>query len=211
MKPCALTRNDGLGRALDGRVERTPGSSLRVLERAQQAGIELRLWPSRLYALPVAMFTFLWLRFLWRWYSLIVLASADDARGFLMIFGVPFLLAGVSLIGTSLRLVIGKSVVTLDALRLQVGDEALGHGRRTALAATTSIARFVAESSLAEGEEERELDAWQVRAMLHDGSSVALPLPVRSLPEANDVCERLNRGLARARTPTGYRDSLALR
>ncbi len=181
-------------------------SNLRVDEQSHAGGVELSVWPNRLYAVPVALFTFLWLRFLWRWYSLILLASADDARGFLLVFGLPFLLAGISLIGTSVRLLVGRSVVSLDALRLHAGERGWWSGPLQALAPTSAILDFVAESSVADGDEEHDLDAWLVRARLSDGSSITLPVPVRTLVEADLIAQRLNRGLQRARTPHSYRD-----
>ncbi len=187
-------------------------STLRVEELSTQASVELSVWPNRLYAVPVALFTFLWLRFLWRWYALILLASADDARGFLLVFGLPFFLAGVSLIGTSLRLLTARCVVTLDALRLHAGDRGtlspFGARGTEVLAPTSQILDFVAESSIPDGDDEHELDVWLVRARLVDGASLTLPVPVRTLGEAQLVAGRLNRALERVRTPLGYRDAL---
>jgi len=184
------------------------------------SGYVLQLWPSRLYALPVALFTFLWLRFLWRWYALLLLGSglsaAHNPRGFFILFGLPFLFAGISLIATSARLCFGRTVVALDGLRLTVHD---GLGARAMpwaapqVLPTIAIRDFVAETSAAiepaDHEDDRELDAWQVCARLHEGGSVVLPLPVRSLAEADDVAARLNRALVVVRTPIGYRDGAA--
>jgi hypothetical protein len=192
-----------------------------MAEKVEPGGVTLSVWPNRLYALPVAIFTFLWLRFLWRWYALILLASADDARGFLLVFGLPFLLAGMSLLGTSIRLLTGRSFVSLDALRLHAGERLYGAGafgtswRRVLTTApvnelvlpTTAIIDFVAETAVDLGDEDHELDYWSVRARMVDGTSRTLPVPVRTFTEATLVADRLNRALIRARTPRGYRDA----
>lgn len=184
------------------------------------AGYLLQLWPSRLYAVPVALFTLLWLRFLWRWYALLLLGSglsaAHNPRGFFILFGLPFLFAGLSLIATSARLCFGRTVIALDGLRLTVHD---GLGPRALpwappqVLPTVAIRDFVAETSAAldpvDHEDDREPFAWQVCARLHEGGSVILPLPVRSLAEADDVASRLNRALVAVRAPLGYRDGVA--
>ncbi len=181
---------------------------LRLREHAAAGRASLELWPSRMLALPVALFTFLWLRFLWRWYALILLATLYEARGFLIVFGLPFLVAGLSLIATSARLVCGRSVVSLDALRFTVG-ETLGALQRRALLVrpTVSVIEFAAECSI-DGDDGQASDVWQVRARLEDGTRIALPLPVRTLSEADAVAQRLNRALERVRAPAGYRDAV---
>jgi hypothetical protein len=182
-------------------------------------GYVLRMWPSRLYAIPVALFTFLWMRFLWRWYALLLIApglsEGRHPRGFFLLFGLPFLMAGLSLVGTSLRLCFGRTTVGLDGLRLSVKDGlASGRAFSTPLVLpTVKIIDFVAETSACddpEQQDERELDTWQVRARLDGGASVALPLPVRSLGEADDVASRLNRALGHLRRPQSYRDGVLL-
>lgn len=194
------------------------GAGLRLRERAASNLYSLALWPSRLYAVPVALFTFLWLRFLWRWYALLLLGAnltpCQQSRGFFVLFGLPFLLAGLSLIGTSARLCFGRTVITLDALTLRVRD---GLGIRNlpwavpVVVQTIAIQDFVAETSARttlDGDDDHELDAWHVCARLHDGRNVALPLPVRTLAEADDVVSRLTRALREVRTPRGYRDDV---
>ncbi|MEO6954083.1 MAG: hypothetical protein ABI321_19935 [Polyangia bacterium] len=194
--------------ARGGRTRR-PGA-LRLSTTWQSARLRLELWPSRLYALPVALFTFLWLRFLWRWYALVLLSGHDSSRGFLFLFGLPFLLAGISLIGTSVRLVMGRTVVLLDSLRLSVGEQALLGARAPAmLLPTDRIVEFVAESSTGLPDDERELDSWRVQVRLAGGESRALPLPVRTLVDAERVTQHLNRALDAVRQPTGYRDGIA--
>jgi hypothetical protein len=180
---------------------------LKIREREIPGGIQLEMWPSRMLAVPVALFTFLWLRFLWRWYALIVLATLREARGFLLVFGLPFFAAGISLIATSARLVLGRTVIRLDALRLSVGEVMGARLDHPALVAPANqIVDFSAECS-ADVDEDQELDAWQVRARYADGSSQVLPLPVRTLREADDIARRLGRALAQARQPLGYRGS----
>jgi hypothetical protein len=192
------------------------GAGLRLLERGSVGSYVLQLWPSRLYAVPVALFTFLWLRFLWRWYALLLLGAnlgpPHQSRGFFVLFGLPFLLAGLSLIGTSARLCFGRTVLSLDATRLIVRDglslRDLPWGHPLVLP-TLSIREFVAEASArpgADGDEDHELDAWHVSAHLDDGRHATLSLPVRTLAEADDVVGRLNRALKHVRTPRGYRD-----
>jgi hypothetical protein len=167
--------------------------------------LELSLWPSRIYALPVALFTLLWLRFLWRWYALVSVTSESGARGFLLVFGLPFLLAGMSLIGTSLRLVVGRTSVRLDALRLHVADEAvLGRHPPLLVMPAHEIAAFAAESS-SRLEDDRELDSWHVSAVRRNGESIVLPLPVRTMAEAELVARRLDTALHAVRAPQGYR------
>ena len=180
--------------------------SLHLREVWRAGSLRLEVWPSRLYAVPVALFTLLWLRFLWRWYSL-VLASADSSRGFLFLFGLPFILAGVSLVGTSVRLVLGRTLVVLDALRLFVGEQSL-LGTPSLLLPTHRVVDFVAEcsSGVPFDDGERELDSWHVQARLYDGCSVTVPLPVRTLVEADGLTQRLNRALDAVRQPSGYRD-----
>lgn len=169
-------------------------------ERSSEGRYQLELWPSRLYALPVALFTFLWLRFLWRWYALILLANADDARGFLVLFGLPFMLAGMSLVATSLRLALGRSLVALDATRLVVAEHTLFEVRPPSLIAPVSGLRgFVAGASA------YDPDTWHVLAEQHEGEPLVLPLPVRSRVEAELLARRLERGLAEVRAPQGYR------
>ena len=164
----------------------------------------LHLWPSRMHAAPVVLFTFLWLRFLWRWYALILLTSADESRGFLLVFGLPFALAGMSLIATSVRMVLGTSRIALDALRLHIVEEgAFGAERCVLTAPVTGLRVFIAECS--EGEECGDLGSWHVGAELDGGRRIRLPLPVRSMTEAEHVAQRLNRALATARAPSGYR------
>lgn len=181
-------------------------SGLRIREGRDGTALWLRLWSSRMYAVPVALFTFLWLRFLWRWYALVLLASADDSRGFLLVFGLPFVLAGISLIGTSLKMVAGSFRVSVDGLRLEVVEEGVfGTQQPPLVAASAGIVRFVAECSAAPSDEDRELDAWYVSAEMSDGAHLRLPLPVRSLEEARYVAWKLDRALRCARTPTSYR------
>jgi hypothetical protein len=182
---------------------------LKLRERREVASLQLELWPSRLLAVPVALFTFLWLRFLWRWYALILLASLREARGFLLVFGLPFFAAGVSLIATSARLVLGRTIIRLDALRLSVGEVmSVSLHRPSLLVPTSQIVDFIAECS-ADLDDDHEIDAWQVRARYADGTSQVLPLPVRTLREADDIARRLGRGLGQLRQPLGYRGSAA--
>ena len=189
--------------------ESRPGSlHLREVWRGRDLRLHLELWPSRLYALPVALFTILWLRFLWRWYSLVLLSSVESSRGFLFLFGLPFLLAGVSLVGTSIRLVLGRTLITLDALRFFVGEQTLVGARAPSLLLPTArVVDFVAECA-SPPDDARELDAWHVQVRLSDGASAILPLPVRTLVEADHITQRLNRALDAVRQPTGYRDLL---
>jgi len=192
------------------------GAGLRLLERGTASVYTLSLWPSRLYAVPVALFTFLWLRFLWRWYALLLLGTnlgpPHQSRGFFVLFGLPFLLAGLSLIGTSVRLCFGRTTVSLDALRLHVSDGLTVKHLPWApqlVVPTIAIRDFIAEAAARPGvdcEDDQELDAWRVTARLDDGRSATLPLPVRTLAEADDVVGRLNRALRGVRTPRGYRD-----
>lgn len=169
-------------------------------ERLSDGRFQLELWPSRLYALPVAIFTFLWLRFLWRWYALILLANADDARGFLVLFGLPFMLAGMSLVATSLRLALGRSLVAIDATRLVVAEQTLFEVRPPTLVAPLSGLRgFVASAS------EYDQDTWHVLAEPHEGEPFVLPLPVRARCEAEMIARRLERALTEVRAPQGYR------
>jgi len=189
------------------------GAGLRFLERDKgNGGYVLMLWPSRLYALPVALFTILWLRFLWRWYALLLLgaqlAPAHESRAFFVLFGLPFLLAGLSLIGTSIRLCFGRTALVLDGLRLQVEESVGARGApwtRPWSLPTSAIRDFIAESSAGNDEEDHVLDAWHVSAQL-EASRVILPLPVRTLAEADEVAARLRRALDHVRTPRGYRD-----
>ncbi len=166
----------------------------------------LQMRPSRMYAVPVVLFTFLWLRFLWRWYALVLLASADDSRGFLLVFGLPFILAGMSLIGTSLRLVLGNVRVSVDPVCLAVREQTYFGGHKAPVSAPTAgIVRFVAECSAAGSDEDRDLDSWHVSVESADGRHLRLPLPVRSLQDARYVAARLDRALQLVRTPSGYR------
>jgi hypothetical protein len=187
-------------------------------ERAEPRRYVLSLWPNRLYAVPVALFTLLWLRFLWRWYTLLLIgghcAPQHESRGFFVLFGMPFLMAGLSLVGTSTRLCFGRTVIALDGLRLRVRHglfrRRLPFGDPLTLP-TVAIRDFVAETSVrtnGELDEDRELDAWQVTVRLHDGCSAVLPLPVRTLAEADEVVCRLTRALAQVRAPGGYRDEV---
>ena len=122
-----------------------------------------------------------------------------------LLFGLPFLLAGVSLIGTSLRLVLGRTKLELDALRLQVAEvSALGRSTTTLVLPVTQIAVFAAESS-SRFDDDRELDSWHVSAVLHDGNAVVLQLPVRTMAEAELVSRRLQHALSVVRAPVGYR------
>jgi len=186
-----------------------------MIERLGERDYALQLWPSRLYAAPVALFTVLWLRFLWRWYALIFLGAAPTSRGFFAMFALPFLLAGVSLLGTSARLCFGRTRIVLDALTLRINDGITGHGAPWPAGLTVptiEIREFIPESSAhpePEHDDLHELDAWHVSARLDDGRCAPLCLPVRSLAEANDVATRLNRALARVRTPHGYRDGVS--
>lgn len=187
---------------------------LRFYEVWQSGLLRLELWPSRLYAIPVALFTFLWLRFLWRWYALVLLSGEESSRGFLFLFGLPFLLAGISLVGTSLRLVMGRTVVLLDSLRLFVGEQALLGARAPALLLPADrVVEFVAECSSGQPGngncDDHELDAWHVQVRLAGGDSLPLPLPVRTLGEAEHVTQQLNRALDAVRRPTGYRDGVS--
>jgi len=178
---------------------------IHVEESLEDGRLDLSLWPSRIYALPVVLFTALWLRFLWRWYLLVTLAAGASARGVLGLCGLPFLLAGVSLIGTSLRLVLGRTHLELDALRLQVADVSAFGTRAISIALpSATIAAFAAESA-SRFDDDRELDSWHVCALLHEGEAVTLPLPVRTMREAELVSRRLQSALSAVRAPTGYR------
>jgi hypothetical protein len=69
---------------------------------------------------------------------------------------------------------------------------------------THAITSFVAEST-SRFEEDRELDAWQVSAVQRDGQSIVVPLPVRTMAEAELVARRLEAALCDVRAPRGYR------
>jgi hypothetical protein len=162
--------------------------------------VEAVTWPSRLWAIPVFGFAALWWNGLLRWYGLLFFAHGGP-RAMFMLFGLPFVAAGVVLLWLGLRLLLNRIRLSIDGERLRIDEQPLPVGH---LEVATAEIDAVAVEAVG-GPDEDGPRGFRVVLRLSGDRALPLPLQTRTRGDAQTLATHIERALDHAPTPLTYR------